>query len=73
MICVPQSSAVITQLKGSVNWDDGIEKEMNLCVSVRVGEYFFFFFWAAREKTRRGRSADGNRCDSTVAKASVYI
>lgn len=38
IICVPQSSAVITQLKGSVNWDDGIEKEMNLCVSVRVGE-----------------------------------
>lgn len=38
IICVPQSSAVITQLKGSVNWDDGIEKEMNLCVCVRVGE-----------------------------------
>ncbi len=39
-LCVPQSSAVIKQLKGSVNWDDGIENEMNLCVSVRVGEYF---------------------------------
>lgn len=38
--CVPQPSAVIKQLKGSVNWDDGIESEMNLCVSVRVSEYF---------------------------------
>lgn len=32
---------MIKQLKGSVNWDDGIENEMNLCVSVRVGEYFW--------------------------------
>lgn len=44
-VCVPQSSAVIKQLKGSVNWDDGIEREMNFCVSVRVGEYFWGCVW----------------------------
>lgn len=37
---VPQSSAVIKQLKGNVNWDDGIENEMNLWVCVHVSEYF---------------------------------
>lgn len=46
---VPQSSAVIKQLKGSVNWDDGIENELNLCVSVHVSEYFGAM--CVREKT----------------------
>lgn len=37
--CIPQSSAVIKHLKGSVNWDDGIENDTEY-LSVRVGEYF---------------------------------
>lgn len=66
--CVPQSSAVIKQLKGSVNWDDRIENDRSLYVSLRDGEYF----GVVSGKRRRGRSADKGRCALMVCECIVF-
>lgn len=60
--CVPQSSSVIKQLRGSVNLDDRIENDTNLCASLRVAEGF----GAMKEKQKWGWAADQDRRDWTV-------
>lgn len=53
---------MIKQLKGSVNWDDGMENEMNLCVSVRVGEYFVEKKRPRQIRRQRQMRLNGGEC-----------
>lgn len=63
-LCFPQSSAVIKQPKGSVNWDDGIGKRrwiyVRACMTVNI------FSGKGKKKTWLGRQRqmrlDGREC-----------